>query len=245
MNLFGQLEELEPNDYGQSGIKTIEFNIENIGVNYTPPPNNEDDHDPALIFERDVWYVPAGSSGAMTISYSGTNTGWFEMYTSNSNYDPYSGSKVIESYVNDTSLVYEFDESLYYFIEVVGQPDSSNVYSFNVATIEANYKNTAGQTFSNLLEAIDLMPNGGVISLLKDFEDNTVNSIPAGITLVNHEYELIFVNSIILDGEIVSKGTVIGDLIVNGKITGGGSLIGNITNNGEIKIGGIIPELSD
>lgn len=131
--LYGQVEETEPNDYGESGIITLDFDINNTGASYIPPCVGED-CDPELPFERDVWYVPVGISGERTITYSGTNTAWFEMYTSDSNYTPNSGVKVVESLVNDTTLVFEFIDSSFYFIEITGSPDSSNIYSFSVSS---------------------------------------------------------------------------------------------------------------
>ena len=117
------------------------------------------------------------------------------------------------------------------------------IISFTIQEVVPNYQ-IGDQFFETLQDAInELNGEQGIIFLVVDnYEDSSVSTIPSNVTLVvNQDRSINFTNDIIVDGEIGSTGTIVGNLTVNGKYFGGGSLDGSMTNNGVFMIGGSLP----
>lgn len=102
--------------------------------------------------------------------------------------------------------------------------------------------------YETLQEAIDALngQTGTIFLIVDNYEDSSVSTIPSNVTLVvNQNRTITFTNDIIVNGEIGSRGTIVGNLTINGKYFGGGSVDGNVTNNGVLMIGGSLPVQSN
>ena len=101
-----------------------------------------------------------------------------------------------------------------------------------------------GNLYERLQDAIDALGGveGNIFLQVENYEDSSVTTIPANATLViGQDKSLTFTNDITVDGEIGSRGTIMGNLTINGKYYGGGSVDGSMINNGVLMIGGNLP----